>query len=173
MCGIAGIINFKENIVGQLDILKNMIKTLEKRGPDSEGVYITNNVLLGHRRLTVVDPKGGMQPMTKIIDSKKYTVVYNGELYNTEDLRKDLIKLGFNFDSYSDTEVLLTAYIAYGKDCVNKFLGIFAFAILDESRKEVFLARDQMGVKPLFYTCLLYTSPSPRDLSTSRMPSSA
>lgn len=152
MCGIAGLINFKTNIVEDLNILKKMVKTLERRGPDTEGVYISNNVLLGHRRLIVVDPKGGTQPMTKIIDGKKFAIVYNGELYNTEDLRKDLIKDGFRFNSYSDTEVLLTAYIAYGKDCVNRLIGIFAFAIFDEDKQEVFLARDQMGVKPLFYT---------------------
>lgn len=154
MCGIAGLINFKKNIIEDLDILKKMVKTLERRGPDSEGVYISNNVLLGHRRLIVVDPEGGIQPMTKIVDDRKFTIVYNGELYNTEDLRKELLNIGFTFESYSDTEVLLTAYIAYGKDCINKFIGIFAFAIFDESKKEVFLGRDQMGVKPLFYTIL-------------------
>lgn len=152
MCGIAGLVNFKENIVKDKDILEKMIKTLNKRGPDAKGSYISSNVLLGHRRLIVVDPKGGIQPMTKIFQGKKYTLVYNGELYNTEDLRKDLIKEGFSFDSYSDTEVLLTSYICWGKECINKLIGIFAFAVFDEAKKEVFLARDQMGVKPLFYT---------------------
>ncbi len=152
MCGIAGIVNFKEDIVKDKEILEKMIKTLERRGPDSKGYYISTNVLLGHRRLIVVDPEGGMQPMTKIVQDKKYTLVYNGELYNTEDLRKELKDKGFTFDSYSDTEVLLTAYIYWGKECVNKLIGIFAFGIFDEYKKEVFLARDQMGVKPLFYT---------------------
>lgn len=152
MCGIAGIINFKNNIMQERDILEEMVRTLEKRGPDAKGYYISPNVLLGHRRLIVVDPEGGIQPMTKIFEGKKYTLVYNGELYNTEDLRKELIDEGFNFDSYSDTEVLLTAYICWGKECVNKLIGIFAFGIFDEYNKEFFLARDQMGVKPLFYT---------------------
>lgn len=152
MCGIAGLVNFKQNIVQDKIILENMVKTLERRGPDSEGFYINSNVLLGHRRLVVVDPEGGKQPMTKIVEGKKYTLVYNGELYNTEDLRKELKAAGFTFDSYSDTEVLLTAYIYWGKEFVNKLIGIFAFAIFDESKKEVFLVRDQMGVKPLFYT---------------------
>ncbi|OOM77655.1 asparagine synthase (glutamine-hydrolyzing) [Clostridium sp. BL-8] len=152
MCGIAGIVNFKENIVQDKGILEKMIKTLEKRGPDAKGYYISPNVLLGHRRLIVVDPKGGIQPMTKTFQGKKYTLVYNGELYNTEDLRKELKNEGFAFDSYSDTEVLLTSYICWGKECINKLIGIFAFGIFDEDRKEVFLARDQMGVKPLFYT---------------------
>ncbi|MBN7573997.1 asparagine synthase (glutamine-hydrolyzing) [Clostridium sp. 2-1] len=152
MCGIAGLVNFKKNIVQDKDILNNMIKTLEKRGPDAKGYYISPNVLLGHRRLIVVDPEGGLQPMTKIFEGKKYTLVYNGELYNTEDLRKELKAKGFTFDSYSDTEVLLTSYICWGKDCVNKLIGIFAFGVFDEDKREVFLARDQMGVKPLFYT---------------------
>lgn len=152
MCGIAGLVNFKQDIVQDKDILKKMVKTLERRGPDAQGFYISSNVLLGHRRLIVVDPKGGLQPMTKTFEGKKYTLVYNGELYNTEDLRKDLIKAGFAFDSYSDTEVLLTSYICWGKECINKLIGIFAFAVFDEGKNEVFLARDQMGVKPLFYT---------------------
>ncbi|EKQ53835.1 MULTISPECIES: asparagine synthase (glutamine-hydrolyzing) [unclassified Clostridium] len=152
MCGIAGLVNFKENIVQDKEILNDMIKTLAKRGPDAKGYYISPNVLLGHRRLIVVDPEGGIQPMTKVFQGKKYTLVYNGELYNTEDLRKELKKQGFSFDSYSDTEVLLTSYICWGKECVNKLIGIFAFGIFDEDKKEVFLARDQMGVKPLFYT---------------------
>jgi len=152
MCGIAGLVNFKDNIVQDKNILERMVKTLEKRGPDAKGYYISSNVLLGHRRLIVVDPKGGIQPMTKIFEGKKYTLVYNGELYNTEDLRKELKQEGFTFDSYSDTEVLLTAYICFGKECINKLIGIFAFGIFDEDKSEVFLARDQMGVKPLFYT---------------------
>lgn len=152
MCGIAGLVNFKENIVQDKEILNKMIKTLARRGPDAKGYYISPNVLLGHRRLIVVDPEGGIQPMTKVFQGKKYTLVYNGELYNTEDLRKELKKQGFTFDSYSDTEVLLTSYICWGKECVNKLIGIFAFGIFDEDKKEVFLARDQMGVKPLFYT---------------------
>ena len=152
MCGIAGLVNFKQDIVQDKEILEKMTKTLERRGPDAKGYYISPNVLLGHRRLIVVDPEGGMQPMTKIFQGKKYTLVYNGELYNTEDLRKELKQQGFVFDSYSDTEVLLTSYICWGKECINKLIGIFAFGIFDEDKKEVFLARDQMGVKPLFYT---------------------
>ena len=152
MCGIAGLVNFKQDIVQDKDILEKMIKTLDRRGPDAKGYYMSPNVLLGHRRLIVVDPEGGLQPMTKIFQGKKYTLVYNGELYNTEDLRAELKKQGFIFDSYSDTEVLLTSYIYWGKECINKLIGIFAFGIFDEYKKEVFLARDQMGVKPLFYT---------------------
>ena len=152
MCGIAGLVNFKKDITTDKVILQAMIKTLVDRGPDQEGMFISKNVMFGHRRLIVVDPKGGIQPMTKVFENKKYILIYNGELYNTEDLRKELIKAGFTFDSYSDTEVLLTSYIYFGKECVNKLIGIFAFAVFDEDKEEVFLARDQMGVKPLFYT---------------------
>ena len=152
MCGIAGWINFSENLKSNSTIIKRMTETLERRGPDSEGVYESENVLLGHRRLIVVDPEGGEQPMIKIINGNKYVLVYNGELYNTEELRKSLLEEGYFFDSYSDTEVLLMSYIAWGVNCIKKFNGIFAFAIYDEEKEQVFLARDQMGVKPLFYS---------------------
>ena len=149
---ISLIIEVQRILKGKKDILCKMVKTLERRGPDSEGLYNSNNVLLGHRRLIVVDPEGGKQPMIKIVGGKKYVIVYNGELYNTEDLRKELLEENFTFDSYSDTEVLLTSYIAWGIDAIKKLNGIFAFAIYDEDKQQVFLARDPMGVKPLFYS---------------------
>ena len=110
------------------------------------------HVLLGHRRLTVVDPIGGKQPMVKTFQSNQYTLSYNGELYNTEDLRKELLKRGYSFSGHSDTEVLLTSYIEWKEKCVDYFNGIFAFAIWDEQEQKVFIARDRLGVKPLFYT---------------------
>lgn len=152
MCGITGFINFKEKIKDNIGTLKAMTDTLINRGPNAEGTYISNNVMLGHRRLIVVDPEGGKQPMKKVVNGKEYVIVYNGELYNTEDLRKELINDGYDFEGYSDTEVLLTSYIRWGIDCIEKFNGIFAFAIYDEKEKRVLLARDVMGVKPLFYT---------------------
>ena len=152
MCGIAGWVNFSESLKSNSKIIKKMTDILERRGPASEGIYESENVLLGHRRLIVVDPEGGEQPMIKIINGNKYVLVYNGELYNTEELRKSLLEEGYFFDSYSDTEVLLMSYIAWGVNCIKKFNGIFAFAIYDEEKEQVFLARDQMGVKPLFYS---------------------
>lgn len=151
MCGIAGFINFTKNISKDTFILKDMVNALENRGPDSSGYYISQNVLLGHRRLIVVDPIGGKQPMIKKYNNNEYVLVYNGELYNTEDIRKELLFKGFTFDSYSDTEVILTSYIAWGFDCIKKFNGIFAFAIFDKNKNTVFLGRDPFGVKPLFY----------------------
>ena len=152
MCGITGIISFKKSLKNQENILKDMTSTLVNRGPNQEGSYINNNVMLGHRRLIVVDPEGGVQPMIRKIENKNYAIVYNGELYNTEDLRDELIKKGFKFEGYSDTEVLLLSYINWGIDAISKFNGIFAFAIYDEEKKRVVLARDAMGVKPLFYS---------------------
>lgn len=152
MCGIAGWVNFFNNINNDNGIIEKMTNTLAFRGPDATGYYNTSNVLFGHKRLIVVDPEGGKQPMRKVINGREYAIIYNGELYNTEDLRKELIKEGYGFVAYSDTEVLLTAYISWGIDCIKKLNGIFAFAIYDVREQRVFLGRDPMGVKPLFYT---------------------
>lgn len=152
MCGITGFINFKNNIKDGLGTLKAMTNTLSLRGPNSEGSYLSNSVMFGHRRLIVVDPEGGIQPMKKSIDNREYVLVYNGELYNTEDLRNELIDDGFKFEGYSDTEVLLLSYIRWGIGAIEKFNGIFAFVIYDKENNQVVLARDAMGVKPLFYS---------------------
>lgn len=162
MCGIAGFVDYKRNIKNQMNILKEMIKTLEKRGPNAEGVYVSDNVMFGHRRLIVVDPLGGKQPMKKVVEGREYIIIYNGELYNTEDLRKELIKEDFIFEGHSDTEVLLYSYIKWGIEGIKKFNGIFAFAIYDIKENKVILARDAMGVKPLFYAiknnCFIFGS---------------
>ena len=128
-----------------------MTATLAKRGPDDENVWSDTHVSFGHRRLTVVDPVGGKQPMTKDHESGVYTLCYNGELYNTEDLRKELLLKGYSFKGHSDTEVLLTSYIEWKEKCVELFNGIFAFAIWDSKEQKLFIARDRFGVKPLFY----------------------
>lgn len=152
MCGIVGWSNLKNNIRDYSDIMDEMIDTLKLRGPDSAGLKTYNHAIMGHRRLIIVDPTGGMQPMTKIINNKEYTICYNGELYNTEEVRADLISKGYKFESYSDTEVLLTSYIEYGQKCADYLNGIFAFGIWDEYNQELFLCRDQLGIKPLFYS---------------------
>lgn len=151
MCGITGWVSYNKNLVGYKRIIEDMTDTLSKRGPDSHGYYIGEEVLLGHRRLIVVDPDGGVQPMTKTVGNKRYVIVYNGELYNTEEVRKRLLVRGHSFTSYSDTEVLLTAYIEWKEKCLQYVNGIFAFCIWDEENKNIFLARDRLGVKPLFY----------------------
>lgn len=152
MCGIAGWISYRENMKQKVEILKDMTNKLSKRGPDASNIYTSTNAILGHRRLVVVDPTGGGQPMTRECGKNPYTIVYNGELYNTEEIRKMLLEKGYSFNSYSDTEVLLTAYMEWEEKCVEYFNGIYAFGIWDEKKKKLFLARDPLGVKPLFYT---------------------
>lgn len=152
MCGIVGIVNYKENISNQKEILNKMTQTLSNRGPDEEGLYINENVALGHKRLIVIDLDGGKQPMIEKYEFRECAIVYNGQIYNTKELRKTLLENGFEFNGYCDTEVLLKSYIYYGKDVVNHLNGIFAFAIWDSKKNELFLARDHFGVKPLFYT---------------------
>lgn len=150
MCGIAGIVNFEKNMLDECRTLSAMMDAIAHRGPDSAGTFLTHQVALGHRRLTVVDPAGGSQPMIRSIGGNTYAIIYNGELYNTPELRQMLINKGHTFSSHSDTEALLLSYIEWGPSCVEYLNGIFAFAIWDEKKQRVFLARDRMGVKPLF-----------------------
>ncbi|MEZ0537190.1 asparagine synthase (glutamine-hydrolyzing) [Caldicellulosiruptoraceae bacterium PP1] len=152
MCGIAGIVSFDNNLLNQTDNIKSMTSVLTHRGPDQFGFYFSNQILLGHRRLIVIDPVGGKQPMKKVFNGKTYIIVYNGELYNTNELRHELLLLGHSFNSYSDTEVLLSSYIQWKEKCLEKINGIFSFAIWCEEDKTLFLARDHLGVKPLFYS---------------------
>ncbi|SOC44596.1 asparagine synthase (glutamine-hydrolyzing) [Ureibacillus acetophenoni] len=151
MCGIAGWISFKECLLGKESIVTQMTNTLSKRGPDDGRIYKNNHALLGHRRLAVIDLEGGKQPMTKMKESSNYTITYNGELYNTEDIRKELLARGYSFSTHSDTEVLLTSFIEWKEQCVDYLNGIFAFGIWDEEKETLTLFRDRLGVKPLFY----------------------
>ena len=152
MCGFVGIADFKKDLSNSKMIIEKMNKSLINRGPDEQGYYIDKNVAFGHRRLIVIDPEGGKQPMIEKFSYGKYVIVYNGQIYNTKELRKILKENGFTFNGHSDTEVLLKSYIHFGNDVVNHLNGIFAFAIWNEHKKELFLARDHFGVKPLFYT---------------------
>ena len=129
-----------------------MNNTLSKRGPDENGIYIKEDICIAHRRLIVIDPEGGKQPMICKYLGNTYVITYNGQIYNTKELRKTLIDSGFTFEGHCDTEVLLKAFIYYGYNVVNHLNGIFAFAIWNEGKKELFLARDHFGVKPLFYS---------------------
>ena len=156
MCGIVGFVNYKQNISKYKNILVNMNNTLSKRGPDEDGYYLKDHVALGHKRLIVIDPKGGKQPLIANNEYNnllnQYAIVFNGQIYNTKELKKTLEENGFTFEGYSDTEVLLKSYIYYGKNVVQHLNGIFAFAIWDSKNDELFMARDHFGVKPLFYT---------------------
>ncbi|AOT72155.1 asparagine synthase (glutamine-hydrolyzing) [Geosporobacter ferrireducens] len=151
MCGLTGWISWEGDCSQQYGALKKMTDLLSYRGPDTEGTWIAQHAALGHRRLAVVDPTGGGQPMVRYGGEYPYVIIYNGELYNTLELRQNLEELGYSFQSNSDTEVLLTAYMEWGPGCVERFNGIFAFAIWSERDQRVFLARDRLGVKPLFY----------------------
>ena len=150
MCSIAGEINFKKG-VRLKDYHLEMQNSLARRGPDDSGIYKTESCIFLHNRLAVIDPENGKQPMTVQNDGVSYTICYNGELYNTAEIRSRLKAKGFDFKTSTDTEVVLKAYIAYGADALKEFNGIYAFAIFCPEKRELFLARDKMGVKPFFY----------------------
>ena len=152
MCGFVGIVNFNENLNSKKNILISMNDTLRKRGPDECGYYTDSNVLLGHRRLSVIDPEGGKQPMTFKYNGNTYVIIYNGQIYNTKELKETLKENNISLETHSDTEILLKSYIFYKEEIVNKLNGIFAFAIWNEKEKELFIARDHFGVKPFYYT---------------------
>ena len=154
MCGIAGEVCYSQAVIKNKDSFLRMQKVLEPRGPDQNGLYINDNVALIHSRLSVIDIENGVQPMMAIYGDDKYTIVYNGELYNTDEVRNELINSGHNFITNSDTEVILKAYVQWKDECVNKFNGICAFAIWDENKQHLFFARDRIGVKPFFYTII-------------------
>ncbi len=152
MCGITGWIDWNKNLTSYPQVIDDMVETLVPRGPDARGTWITKNCALGHRRLCVIDPENGAQPMIRKMASHDVVIVYNGEIYNAPELRKELQERGHRFQTHCDTEVLLVSYIEWGNACVDKLNGIFAFAIWDGSKQTLFLARDRVGVKPLFFS---------------------
>ncbi|GAE25423.1 asparagine synthetase [Halalkalibacter wakoensis JCM 9140] len=162
MCGITGWIDWRQDLRKESKQIHTMAETLNRRGPDDLNVWTSPHAAFGHARLVVVDPENGVQPMSRTYKNKTYTMVYNGELYNTEDIRKELLARGHDFKGHSDTEVLLKSYIEWGHQCLEKLNGIFAFAIWNDKDESLFMARDRLGVKPLFYTvrngCLLFGS---------------
>lgn len=147
MCGIGGLVGLYSNDI----ICDAMLRTMHRRGPDGRGVYADGPCTLLHSRLAIIDPEGGKQPMVLRPGESGLCIVYNGELYNTEEVRYELIKHGHRFRGHSDTEVVLHSYAQWGDACVDKFNGIFAFAVWEEASGKLFLARDRIGVKPLFY----------------------
>ncbi len=153
MCGIAGWVDFERDLSKKERVIEKMVQLLSPRGPDAEGIWLSERAVLGHRRLIVVDPEGGKQPMLRTAGKRTCIITYNGELYNTADLREKLTARGYRFHSRnSDTEVLLAAYMEWGPECLSLLNGIFAFAVWDREKECLFLARDRLGVKPLFYT---------------------
>ena len=147
MCAIAGIIGLPYDRK-KTDAL---LSTMRRRGPDASGIKELNECCLLHTRLSIIDPDGGQQPLDLEWAGESYTIVYNGELYNTQELRVELESLGHTFKENSDTEVLMHAFVQWGDDCVHRLNGIFAFGVWEHSAKRLFLARDRIGVKPLFF----------------------
>jgi asparagine synthase (glutamine-hydrolysing) len=152
MCGMVGWVSYDGNLRARRDIVAAMTRTMACRGPDAGGVFIDRHVGLGHRRLAVIDLAGGAQPM-EVEEGGHTTVslVYTGEVYNFKELRDELRQLGHRFKTASDTEVVLHAYLQWGENAAERLNGMFAFAIWDGRTEELFLVRDRMGVKPLFY----------------------
>lgn len=156
MCGIAGFINPEKNYEEEKpkweNILNRMNQVQKHRGPDDEGIFLQNGCALAHVRLSIIDLETGHQPMSKVRDHNTYTIVLNGEIYNMNQLKETLKKEGEIFDTTSDTEVVLTGYIKYGISFIERLNGIFSIALWDGKKQKIYLIRDRIGVKPLFYT---------------------
>jgi asparagine synthase (glutamine-hydrolysing) len=151
MCGIAGWIDFQRDLTQALEVLEQMSETLQFRGPDAKGTWLTTHCGLVHRRLSVIDPANGAQPMIRQHAGNTYVLVYNGEVYNADELRKALQCRGYLFSTHCDTEVVLFATIEWGEQAAERLNGIFAYACWDVNRQRLLLVRDRLGVKPLFY----------------------
>jgi len=150
MCGIAGMFNYNKHQAADLKIMQAMLARIQHRGPDESGVYLGANAGLGNVRLSIIDLKTGQQPMPN--EDGSLWIVINGEIFNYIELREELVKKGHVFKTTSDTEVVVHCYEEYGTECLNKFNGQFAIAIWDNKKRELFLARDRVGIRPLFYT---------------------
>ena len=150
MCSICGEVDFVNSSDKRLDVVRKMNGVMKHRGPDDSDIFCDENVCLGHNRLSVMDIENGHQPMSVVYGNKRYTIVYNGEIYNCDEIKKDIKKRGIELRTNCDTEVVLYSYIIYGNDCPKYLNGIFAFCVYDG--ESVFLARDRFGVKPLYYS---------------------
>ncbi|MFB3058122.1 MAG: asparagine synthase (glutamine-hydrolyzing), partial [Gammaproteobacteria bacterium] len=149
MCGLYGALSFDGQGIDP-GIAMAMSEKVARRGPDDRGEWFDGPVMLGHRRLAIIDlSPSGHQPMHDT--SERYSIVFNGTIYNYPELREVLIADGYQFNSHSDTEVILNAYACWGEQCTEKLHGMFAFAIWDTNRQSLYLARDRMGIKPLYY----------------------
>src|SRR6185312_8323961 len=149
MCGITGIVHFDRDKAISPAVLKNMSDSIYHRGPDDEGLYINQNVGLGFRRLSIIDLSTGHQPLSNQND--RIYIVFNGEIYNYLEQRKKLKQKGYTFKTTTDTEVILHLYQEYGVDCLQYLRGMFAFAIWDGNKQQLFCARDRFGIKPFYF----------------------
>src|SRR5436190_21253008 len=149
MCGIAGVMKFGQDVRVESSVIRQMCAAMVHRGPDDEGVYTDGRVGIGMRRLSIIDVAGGHQPISNEIGT--VWVVFNGEIYNHSDLRQQLEPRGHHYRTNSDTETIVHLYEEYGRDCVQHLRGMFAFAIWDREKQTLFIARDRLGIKPLYY----------------------
>lgn len=149
MCGIAGILQFGHDANVDSAVLRRMCEVMAHRGPDDDGFFLRDKIGLGMRRLSIVDLATGHQPISN--EDGSIWIVFNGEIYNHRILREQLITRGHQYRTQSDTETIVHLYEEYGKDCVQHLRGMFAFAIWDAKRKTLFIARDRLGIKPLYY----------------------
>ncbi|TFE52919.1 asparagine synthase (glutamine-hydrolyzing) [Streptomyces sp. ICN441] len=154
MCGITGWVSFHRDARRHAPVIEAMTATLTPRGPDAGGVWLGGHAAIGHRRLAVIDPAGGVQPMTDRPDEPAAVLSYSGEVYNHHELRAELRSLGHDFRTRSDTEVVLRAYLQWGEDVAEHLDGMFAFAVWDERARRLLLVRDRLGVKPLFWAAV-------------------
>ena len=152
MCGIAGIFDTRSEETPPAELIRRMTDAILHRGPDESGIHCEPGLALGHRRLSIIDIASGQQPLFN--EERSAAIVFNGEVYNFGELRPELEALGFRFQTHSDTEVILRAWEAWGPDCVQRLRGMFAFAIWDQKRRHLFVARDRLGIKPLYYALL-------------------
>ncbi len=152
MCGLTGIVDLRERRPIDRGVLHRMNESLHHRGPDDGGLHLEPGVGLGHRRLSIIDLSNGHQPLFN--EDNSVVVVYNGEIYNFQELAVELQALGHQFRTHCDTEVIVHAWEEWGEDCVQRFRGMFAFAIWDRNQQTLFLARDRLGIKPLYYALL-------------------
>lgn len=150
MCGIVGIFDSRGRSEINRELLQRMNDSQIHRGPDGSGLFLQPGIGLGHRRLSIIDLAGGAQPMQS--QDQSIVITYNGEVYNFAQIRSELEQKGYNFTTRSDTEVVLYSWKEWGEDCLEKLRGMFAFAIWDKNREELFIARDRLGIKPLYYT---------------------
>src|SRR6202142_4351520 len=149
MCGIAGIVGASDDSRIDYDVIHRMCQTLVHRGPDDEGVFVKDGTGLGMRRLSIIDLAGGRQPVFN--EDRTVWIVFNGEIYNFRQLRRELEQKGHHFRTHTDTEVIVHLYEDLGAECVQKLRGMFAFALFDERHRRLLLARDRLGKKPMHY----------------------
>ena len=174
MCGICGVVSISGELTDGPALVHSMMSSIEHRGPDDGGIFVNSRAVLGHRRLSIIDLESGKQPISN--EDNTVWIVFNGEIYNYQELRKDLQGRGHTFRTNSDTEVIVHLYEEFGLDCLARLRGMFTFAIWDDRTRTFVLARDRVGIKPVYYTTvsgeLLFASEMKALLVDRRVPRS-